>query len=1073
MAKNVDVSIHFLTKGKDAVLNSMKSITGSIGHMAKVGAVQLGNFFKDSIQLGQDFEMAITQVGVTAGATEEEFNQLSEAAKKAGETTMFTAVESADALNNLASAGFGVKGSIDLLQPTLKLAVGGNLSLEKSSKVVTAALKGFGVESENAEGLLDKLLKTTQVSSIKMGDLTAVLGNMSAKVVVFQGHIEGFIGTSLAMAGALKDSGISASKAGTDVARLVERFGAAGEKESVIASLFEGDAKALFDTEGKMLDVLDIVDKFQEKFKGFKNEGLLFKDLNSTFENLMPRFNELLPDTQSALDAITQLYAAHPDQLKKIMETFNKTSKDSQKDFLIETLNKSQQSLNALGRLGTEGAVSFIGNLIKDNEEMSERFFNSLGKFTDADTWNIMKDLLGTKGLSTFFTLVNQGTDNIRANAKKINEASGELAAAEKKFNDTLKGQVALFQSAWQGFQLRTSDQLQSTIKNTIGGVRNLLFGGEEVQIPVDLGLDEADKFISQKLNEGFQKVDGKLVKKGLLDLIDLEAIGNAFKGLMDSALSMANKLVPIITDIFDKFKTGDFGGIVTIIMDMVIKGLNKMAERIPAIINSIAEALPGIITSLATSLPKIATALTKILTTLLSSFIKVLPNIIEAILTELPKIIEAILTELPKIVEMLIGLLPDIVESLSALLPNLINTIISVLPQIINSIIQLLPTLINSIIGILPTLINAIVELLPGLIAGILALLPGLIENIIGLLPTLIQAIISLIPELIGGIIEVLPYLIQSLVELLPGIITGIIDLLPGLIESIISLLPTLIEAIVTLIPTLIDTIVNLIPIIINSIITMIPEIINSIVEAIPQIINSIVEAIPQIITSILDALPEIIMSIIEAIPDIILSIVEAIPQIITAINEKAPDIILAILKELPRIIKVLVFDLPKQIIDALIAQVPKLATALGKAISGVFSGISGFFDNLFGKSGPQKKANGGLITGPSSPLDSIPALLTGGEFVVNADSTRKFLPLLEQINTNGFPKFATGGKVELPNITPTNVTNMGSETQNKNVSLSIGNISINGVKSDINASELAAMIKKEIADELNLLIS
>ena len=60
------------------------------------------------------------------------------------------------------------------------------------------------------------------------------------------------------------------------------------------------------------------------------------------------------------------------------------------------------------------------------------------------------------------------------------------------------------------------------------------------------------------------------------------------------------------------------------------------------------------------------------------------------------------------------------------------------------------------------------------------------------------------------------------------------------------------------------------------------------------------------------------------------------------------------------------------------------------------------------------QKKAQGGMITGPGGPTsDSIPAFLSNGEFVVNARSTRLFQPLLAAINEYGIntPAFAAGG--------------------------------------------------------------
>jgi hypothetical protein len=58
-------------------------------------------------------------------------------------------------------------------------------------------------------------------------------------------------------------------------------------------------------------------------------------------------------------------------------------------------------------------------------------------------------------------------------------------------------------------------------------------------------------------------------------------------------------------------------------------------------------------------------------------------------------------------------------------------------------------------------------------------------------------------------------------------------------------------------------------------------------------------------------------------------------------------------------------------------------------------------------------KAADGGLIRGPGSDRsDSVPAMLSDGEFVVNSRSTRLFQPLLSAINsTSNIPGFAMGG--------------------------------------------------------------
>ena len=54
---------------------------------------------------------------------------------------------------------------------------------------------------------------------------------------------------------------------------------------------------------------------------------------------------------------------------------------------------------------------------------------------------------------------------------------------------------------------------------------------------------------------------------------------------------------------------------------------------------------------------------------------------------------------------------------------------------------------------------------------------------------------------------------------------------------------------------------------------------------------------------------------------------------------------------------------------------------------------------------------AGGGRIVGPGTGTsDSILARISNGEFIVNAASTRRFLPLLEAINDNGLPRAQAG---------------------------------------------------------------
>jgi hypothetical protein len=78
--------------------------------------------------------------------------------------------------------------------------------------------------------------------------------------------------------------------------------------------------------------------------------------------------------------------------------------------------------------------------------------------------------------------------------------------------------------------------------------------------------------------------------------------------------------------------------------------------------------------------------------------------------------------------------------------------------------------------------------------------------------------------------------------------------------------------------------------------------------------------------------------------------------------------------------------------------------ANTTGGSAGGIIGGIA----SIFGF------AEGGHIRGPGTGTsDSIPAMVSNGEFIVNARATRQWAPFLQMINSGRVPKFAAGGVV------------------------------------------------------------
>lgn len=141
------------------------------------------------------------------------------------------------------------------------------------------------------------------------------------------------------------------------------------------------------------------------------------------------------------------------------------------------------------------------------------------------------------------------------------------------------------------------------------------------------------------------------------------------------------------------------------------------------------------------------------------------------------------------------------------------------------------------------------------------------------------------------------------------------------------------------------------------------------------------------------------------------------------------------------------------------------------------LFGGGSG--GGIFGLIGGLFMADGGYVSGPgTSRSDSIPAMLSNGEYVVNARATAENRPLLEALNTGRIPAFADGGFVgpspnfDLPTIPARNPGGFSYSAQqavNQSVTVNVQGGSSGNAKQD---AAFADAIGKRVKNEMRALI-
>jgi len=104
----------------------------------------------------------------------------------------------------------------------------------------------------------------------------------------------------------------------------------------------------------------------------------------------------------------------------------------------------------------------------------------------------------------------------------------------------------------------------------------------------------------------------------------------------------------------------------------------------------------------------------------------------------------------------------------------------------------------------------------------------------------------------------------------------------------------------------------------------------------------------------------------------------------------------------------------IPSFIYDQLIVVLRNLWNTLGPAITQALGNPGAWPPAPFSQGGPVYASKGQLINFQPKGTDTVPAMLTPGEFVVNAKATKNNLGLLKSIN-NGVGGYSRGGVVYL----------------------------------------------------------
>lgn len=423
----------------EAIIAGVKRLAGGVKEIAE-GAVEVGT----------EFEASMSNVAATMGMTAEEINagskeyeKLAASAKQCGQTTKFSASESADALNYLALAGYDVEKSVATLPKVLDLAAAGGLDLAYASDLVTDSMAAMNMGVDKLDGYIDQMAKTSQKSNTSIAQLGEATLVCAGTVTLTEQKLE----TMNAELGILANNGLKGAEGGTHLRNILLALSAPTEKAEIALHKLGVEVS---DSEGNMRDLNAIMTDLNGALDGMSStEKTQF--INKIFNKTdIAAVNALLKGTGEEFNNLEKELKDCSGAAADMAETMNNNLKGK------ITILKS--SLEALGisayeifdddmKTAVDGATDAVGRLQQSIEKGDlgvslNKMSKALGEFLEGAV-DVGEDALPV--LIDGFTWILDNSDIIIAGIAGITAANMEMKVAAPA--------IELVTKAWTAFK--------------------------------------------------------------------------------------------------------------------------------------------------------------------------------------------------------------------------------------------------------------------------------------------------------------------------------------------------------------------------------------------------------------------------------------------------------------------------------------------------------------------------------------------------------------------------------------------------------------------------------------------
>lgn len=343
------------------VADGMTNIGASMSKNVTVPLVGAGALM---LKTASDFEYGMSQVKAITGATGDDFERLKSTALDLGASTAFSASEVADAMTEMAKAGWDTNQIISGMGGVLNAAAASGEELASVSTIVADAITGFGMAASDSTKVADLLTQAANSGTIGISDLGESFKYIAPVAGAMGYNIED-VTTALA---AMSKAGIKGSQAGTALRTMLTNMANPTDNMAAAMDLL---GVSLYDTEGNMYS------------------------LNELLSQMRTGFNELALSNEEFAEGMADLN----NQLKT--GNINQSQYNS---LAYDLMNRTMSAEEALwaqnaamlaGKEGMSGLLSVMTMTEEEYQNLSNEMYNSAG--IAEETAAVMQDNLQSK----------------------------------------------------------------------------------------------------------------------------------------------------------------------------------------------------------------------------------------------------------------------------------------------------------------------------------------------------------------------------------------------------------------------------------------------------------------------------------------------------------------------------------------------------------------------------------------------------------------------------------------------------------------------------------------------------